>query len=218
MAVLAETVRGNLWLYLKETIYAALSDITKLPYTSGKEFEDQCVDILVQHFALETIDVGAERQRFGSTSGATFYSNGSTDGVVIIYQPYGSQASPDIQIWFQHKLVLNLECKLNKNASQPNWNQHIPYQDVLYLWKTAKREHVVIRAGWQLIGPAEEVAVRAFYRQMKDLAKSFQGPLNQSHLDVALRYNLSHERRAIVFADDPNLQAEALDWACKLFE
>ena len=76
---------------------------------------------------------------------------------------------------------------------------------------------VTIRAGWQLIGPAEEVAVRAFYTKMKDLAKSFKGPLDQSSLDVALRYNLSHDRRDIVFAKDPNLQLEALDWACKLF-
>ncbi len=208
---------------MKETIYAALVDITKLPYPTGKDggtqFERQCVDILCRRFTLNPIDVGDERSSFGSTPGATFYSaNTSINGVVLIYQPYGSQASPDIQLWVQHKLVLNLECKLNRNAGQPNWNQHVPYQDVLYLWRSSKRNETIIRTGAQLITPEEEAAVRAFYTHLKDLAKSFVGPDNQSSLDVALRYNLSPLRKAQVLCDDPNLQREALDWACKCSE
>ncbi len=208
---------------MKETIYAALVDITKLPYPTGKDggtqFERECVDTLRHHFTLNPIDVGDERSSFGSTPGATFYSDSaSIDGVVVIYQPYGSQASPDIQLWVQHKLVLNLECKLNKNAGQPNWNQHVPYQDVLYLWRSSKRDETIIRTGAQLITPEEEAAVRVFYTHMKDLAKSFVGPDNLSSLDVALRYNLSPQRKAEVLCDDPKLQREALDWACKCFE
>ena len=203
---------------MKETITQSLAEIQALPYKTGKDFEYDCLHILVRNFLLNQILVVNNREDFNVTKGATFYARTEDcDGVTVIFQPHGSQASPDIRVCVNKRTVLDIECKANENAAQPNWNQHVPYQDVLYLWASKKRDQVTIRAGWQLIGPAEEVAVRAFYTKMKDLAKSFKGPLDQSSLDVALRYNLSHDRRDIVFAKDPNLQLEALDWACKLF-
>lgn len=203
---------------MKETIAYALADIQALPYKTGKAFEHDCLNTFIHHFDLTEINVVKDRADFNVTKGAVFYAKtDECDGVVIIFQPNGSQASPDIRICVDKKTVLDIECKANENASQPNWNQHVPYQDVLYLWASKKRTQVTLRAGWQLIGPAEEVAVRAFYQKMKDLAKSFEGPLNQSSLDVALRYNLSHHRRNQVFTEDLDLQLEALDWACKLF-
>lgn len=204
---------------MKETIVYALAEIQALPYKTGKDFEYDCLNVFIRHFLLNRIILVNNRADFNVTKGATFYSKSEDcDGVTIIFQPNGSQASPDIRICVHKKTVLDIECKANENAAQPNWNQHVPYQDVLYLWASKKRDQVTIRAGWQLIGPAEEVAVRAFYKKMKDLAKSFEGPLNQSSLDVALRYNLNHNRRNLVFAEDLNLQIEALDWACKLFK
>ena len=204
---------------MKETITRALKEIERLPYKTGKAFEYECLHTLVQTFCLTQLITIDNRSDFGVTKGATFYAKSEKcDGVTVIFQPNGSQASPDIRICVDKETVLDIECKANENAAQPNWNQHVPYQDVLYLWASKKRTQVTIRAGWQLIGPAEEVAVRAFYKQMKDLAKSFTGPLNQSALDVALRYNLTHERRNQVFIEDPNLQSEALDWACERFK
>lgn len=204
---------------MKELIRKALIEIQALPFKRGKDFEQDCLNTLTRNFCLTQLLVVNNREDFGVTKGAILYSrNENCDGITVIFQPNGTQASPDIRICVDKKTVLDIECKSNENASQPNWNQHVPYQDVLYLWASKKRDQIIFRSGWQLIGPAEEAAVRAFYKKMKDLAKSFEGPLNQSALDVALRYNLSHERRNLVFTRCPTLQHEALDWACERFE
>ena len=202
---------------MKAIITAALADIKALPYKTGKDFENACLNILVAHFKLTSCKP-TDRTPFNVTKGAEFFCDEAAGpGVTVIFQPHGSQASPDLEVWVNYECVLAIECKANSNASQPNWNQHIPYQDVLYIWTSEKRGEVIFRVGDQLIGPAEAAAVRAFYQLMKDQAKAFVGPLNQSSLDVALRFNLSPERRRLVLSDDPILDAQALDWACRLF-
>ena len=197
---------------MKELILQALHQIEDSPYLTGQKFEWACLHTFVVIFeATPFFPTTTERLQYQATKGATFYKS---NHFVIIFQPHGSQASPDIEIWSFTQCLLKIECKANENAAQPNWNQHIPYQNVLYIW-TSKRKGVFIRAGWQLISSDEEQRVRDFYQELKRMAKSFNS--DESSLDVAMRYNLSPSNRDQVYSEDHDLTQSALDWACKNF-
>ena len=200
---------------MKSTILEILNDIQDLPYLTGQKFEWACLHAFVDHFgATPYFPSDTERALYEATKGATFYG---ADELVIIFQPHGSQASPDIEVWFKLRCLLKIECKANENASQPNWNQHVPSEDVLYLWNSKKRGTVYIRAGFQILSTEDSEAVRAFYKQLKTMAKSMATASGDCVLDVALRFNLSHDKRSKVFIDSHELTQIAIDWACKEF-
>lgn len=171
-----------------------------------------CVDILCRHLGLNLELPTTDNSDYDATRRATVYSSVEHNSPVVIYQPRGPQASPDIQI-IEGSRCLSIECKANDTNSQPDWNQHIPTQDVLYLWNSGKHKRIFVRTGFQVIGKEEELAVRKYYAELKRSVKSMAFPLSQSRLNIALRFKLTNEQRDEVFLDSPLLEDEAIGWA-----
>ena len=194
-------------------LHNALTDISELPYLSGTAFEKACVDILCRHLGLNLELPRDSNSDYDATRRATCYSSTEwTQSPVVIYQPRGPQQSPDIHV-INGSRLLSIECKANETNSQPDWNQHIPTQDVLYLWNSGKHKCVFIRAGFQVIDKEEELAVRKYYAELKRSVKSMAFPSGQSRLNIALRYKLTDEQRDEIFRDSPLLHDEAIAWA-----
>jgi hypothetical protein len=162
-----------------EKIFLSLRDdkASYLNARKGSEFEERIVHYLQMTMGLSRIlpkdirpkDWKAIKRHIRTKLGDTFLAIPARSYQrTFIYQPYGSQAFPDLLVFADRKVV-PLEIKFSaKRQSTPVWNSNVPRANAFYIFGSYGMKDVTFFCGDDVLAPKHRAALYGFFHDIKE--------------------------------------------------
>lgn len=125
--------------------------------------------------------------------------NNSSEKLIYIYQPFGSQNFPDFLIFTDH-WILPLEVKFsardlgnfNPESSKPKWNSNIPKSNSLYIYGAAKSNSITFFKGSDFLGMNTRSLLIDYFKDIDKMTKELKETLKENiFLDNSNPFGLS---------------------------
>lgn len=94
-------------------------------------------------------------------------------GYKYVYQPNGSQASPDFRVTLPNGRVVDIECKSSKQA-YPTYNGGLPKHEVVYIFSSKKYNETTIFFSGDVVNKRKRELFSCLIEELNEVLHKYQ--------------------------------------------